>query len=66
MILSKREIEVLELLSYGFEDKEIATKLQISTRTVQTYVTRLLLKLNARNRTNAVATFIKYYYAKYA
>lgn len=66
MILSKREIEVLELLSYGFEDKEIASKLQISTRTVQTYVTRLLLKLNARNRTNAVATFIKYYYAKYA
>ena len=66
MRLSKRELEVLELLSFGYEDKEIASKLMLSPRTVQTYVSRLVIKLKARNRTSAVANYIRQYCLKYA
>lgn len=59
MRLSKREQEIVELLSYGCSDKEIALQLEISTRTVQTHVMRIVMKLNARNRTNAVATYLR-------
>jgi len=59
MKLSKRELEIIELLSYGCSDKEIARNLEISARTVQTHVTRIVIKLNARNRTNAVANYIR-------
>jgi len=59
MKLSKRELEILELISWGYSDKEIAYNLKISARTVQTHVTRIVIKLNARNRTNAVANYIR-------
>ena len=66
MKLSKRELEILELISQGYSDKEIAGSLQISARTVQTHVTRIVIKLGARNRPNAVANYIKQYYFKFA
>lgn len=66
MKLSKRELEILELISQGYSDKEIAYKLQISARTVQTHVTRIVIKLGARNRPNAVANYIRQYYVKIA
>ena len=59
MKLSKRELEILELISCGYSDREIACNLNISARTVQTHVTRTVLKLGARNRTNAVANYIR-------
>ena len=59
MKLSKRESEILELISLGYSDKEIARDLNISARTVQTHVTRVVIKLHARNRTNAVANYIR-------
>ncbi len=59
MKLSKRELEILELISWGYSDKEIAYKLHISSRTVQTHVTRIVIKLGARNRTNAVANYLR-------
>jgi len=62
MKLSKRELEILELISEGYSDKEIAYNLSISARTVQTHVTRIVIKLGARNRPNAVAHYIKRYY----
>ena len=61
MKLSKRELEILELISWGYSDKEIACNLNISARTVQTHVTRIVIKLGARNRTNAVANYIRQY-----
>ncbi|HNW26663.1 MAG TPA: LuxR C-terminal-related transcriptional regulator [Candidatus Gastranaerophilaceae bacterium] len=61
MKLSNRELEILELLSFGYSDKEIAYILNISARTVQTHVMRSVIKLNARNRTNAVANYIRHY-----
>ena len=59
MKLSKRELEILELISWGYSDKEIACNLNISARTVQTHVTRIVIKLGARNRTNAVANYFR-------
>lgn len=66
MKLSNREQEILELISSGYSDKEIAYNLKISARTVQTHVTRIVIKLNARNRTNAVANYIRNYCMTYA
>lgn len=63
MKLSKREQEILELISWGYSDKEIALNLNISARTVQTHVTRIVIKLNARNRTNAVANYLRQCFA---
>lgn len=61
MKLSKRELEILELISLGNSDREIASDLNISARTVQTHVKRIVIKLEARNRTNAVANYMRQY-----
>lgn len=66
MKLSKREMEILELISMGYSDKEIAYNLSISARTVQTHVTRIVIKLGARNRTNAVANYLRQYSFNFA
>ena len=58
MKLSKREIEILSYLPYGLTDKEIASKLGISNRTVQTHVSRIFIKLGVRNRVSAACFFV--------
>lgn len=57
MIISPKELNVLTLVAQGYSDKEIGTKLKISERTVQTHLTRIILKLNAKNRVNAAVLF---------
>jgi DNA-binding NarL/FixJ family response regulator len=52
--ISKREYEVLQKISEGYSNKEIADKLFISESTIKTHVSSLLLKLNAKRRTQAV------------
>jgi DNA-binding CsgD family transcriptional regulator len=52
--ISSREYEVLELISAGLSNLEIAQKLFISESTVKTHVSNLLMKLNAKRRTQAV------------
>lgn len=52
--LSSREIEVLNLLSNGKRNKEIATDLNINEKTVSTYKMRLLKKLEAQNITELI------------
>lgn len=47
--LSTREIEVLNLLSRGKRNKDISSLLEINEKTVSTYKTRLLKKLNANS-----------------
>jgi two-component system, NarL family, nitrate/nitrite response regulator NarL len=47
--LSRREEEILGLISGGKTNKEIAAVLKISVRTVETYRARLMRKLKARN-----------------
>ena len=51
--LSKREQEVLDLISLGKTNNDIANTLYISTRTVKFHVSSILAKLNVRNRTEA-------------
>ncbi|KXT79234.1 response regulator transcription factor [Streptococcus sp. DD13] len=52
--LSPREQEILALISKGLSNKEIAGQLFLSDGTVRNYVTGLMTKLNASNRTEAV------------
>lgn len=53
--LSKREIEVLQLVAAGTTNKEVAEALFISENTVKGHLSRILEKMNARNRQQAVA-----------
>ncbi len=52
--LTVREIEVLECLHEGLRNADIAARLEISTRTVETHVSSIISKLGARTRTDAV------------
>jgi DNA-binding NarL/FixJ family response regulator len=53
--VSQRELEVLELLAAGRSNKEIANHLNVSPNTVKTHVAKLLEKLEARRRTEAIS-----------
>lgn len=48
-MLSKRELEVLSLIAAGEAYKEMAAKLNLSPKTISTYRTRILEKLNLKN-----------------
>lgn len=52
--LSTRELDVLACLAQGAPNKVIARQLAISPNTVKTHVARLLEKLDAANRTEAI------------
>jgi two-component system, NarL family, invasion response regulator UvrY len=56
-ILSKREIEIIELIKKGISSKEIADKLEISLRTVEVHRYNILHKLKLKN-TAALIHFI--------
>ena len=52
--LSEREVEVLRLLAAGHTNQEIADKLYLSIKTVETYKARLKDKLNVKGRAELV------------
>ena len=54
--LSRRELEVLNLMSWGATNVEISTALSLSRSTVATHVEKILAKLRASNRVQAVRT----------
>lgn len=56
--LSKRERDVLELLSQGCSNKEIADKLSVSIETVTWHLKHIYSKLHVRSRTQAALKFL--------
>ncbi|HYX68796.1 MAG TPA: response regulator transcription factor [Terriglobales bacterium] len=57
--LTRREVEVLRWLAGGHANKEIASRLGVSERTVKFHVASILSKLGATTRTDAVALGIR-------
>jgi DNA-binding NarL/FixJ family response regulator len=52
--LSEREAEVVRLIALGYSNKEIASRLKLSVKTVETYKTRSMEKLHMRSRVDIV------------
>jgi len=52
--ITRRELEILELVAQGLSNREIAGKLFVSENTVKTHCSRAFDKLGARRRTQAV------------
>lgn len=57
--LTERETEILDLLSKGYINKEIAEQLSISPDTVHNHLRRIYEKLQVRTRTEAVVKYLK-------
>lgn len=54
MSLSKREIEVLQLMAEGLSNQEIAARLFVSLNTIKTHTSRVFEKMDVKRRTQAV------------
>ena len=59
VVLTKREIEILELIGEGFSNSEIAEKLFISVRTVDTHKNNLISKTGSKNVVSLLIYAIK-------
>lgn len=57
--LTEREIITLKYISQGYENREIADTIFVSTHTVKAHISSILRKLKAKNRTNAVYIAVK-------
>jgi DNA-binding NarL/FixJ family response regulator len=57
--LSPREMEILQFVTNGMSNKEIAIKLRISQQTVKNHMTSILKKLNVQDRTQAAVTALR-------
>jgi DNA-binding NarL/FixJ family response regulator len=58
-LLTRRELEVIELMARGASNGDIAERLVISEGTVKSHVKHILRKLHAANRAQAVSTFMR-------
>lgn len=52
-LLTGREADILKLVAEGLSNKEVAARLSLQEKTVKHHMTRVLAKLNVRNRTEA-------------
>jgi DNA-binding NarL/FixJ family response regulator len=59
MQLTSRESEILNLLSQGYTNKEIAERQFVSVPTVRTHLSHIYEKLHVRSRTEAIIKFLK-------
>ncbi len=62
--LSTREVEILDYISRGNSNKEIAKSLTISDQTVKNHITSILKKLNVNDRTAAVVHALRHGWIK--
>jgi DNA-binding NarL/FixJ family response regulator len=57
--ITPRELDVLQLMARGLQNKEIAAELSITERTVKFHIGSILSKMGASNRTEAVSTAVQ-------
>lgn len=60
-VLTKREIELLSLLQQGLSNKELAESLFVSESTIKWHLSRVYIKLGAKNRLEAIKIFSNSY-----
>lgn len=58
-VLTRRELEIIELIAHGETNREIADRMVISEGTVKTHVSRILRKLRVANRAEAASQFMR-------
>jgi DNA-binding NarL/FixJ family response regulator len=58
--LTRREVEVLRLLTLGLSGKDVAERLVLSPKTVNTHIEHILDKLGVQSRTQAVALAVRH------
>jgi DNA-binding NarL/FixJ family response regulator len=58
-VLTDREVEVLELVQAGLRNREISSRLGVSAETVHKHIGNIFVKLDVRDRTEAVAVGIR-------
>ncbi|MCW3489058.1 response regulator [Dethiobacter alkaliphilus] len=57
--LTPKEVQILDMISVGKANKEIAEIMKISDKTVRNYVSNILQKLNVSNRTEAASYWMR-------
>ena len=63
--LSKRELQILYYISKGFSNKEIAEELYVSEKTVKNNVTKLLRKMEVKDRVHAAIFAVTHHIDQY-
>jgi LuxR family transcriptional regulator, regulator of acetate metabolism len=58
-LLTRRELEIIELLAHGETNKQIAERIVVSEGTVKSHVSQILRKMQAANRAEAVSKFMR-------
>ncbi len=61
VLLTEREIDVLNAVKEGLSDREIADKMDVRHSTVRTHIRNILTKLGARSRAQAVSIYFGYF-----
>lgn len=57
--LSRRELEVMELVMEGYTNPEIGDKLDLSYKTIENHISSILKKLGVKNRTQAAVEILR-------
>jgi DNA-binding CsgD family transcriptional regulator len=58
-LLTRRELEIMELLAQGETNRQIADRIVVSEGTVKSHVSQILRKMHAANRAEAVSKFMR-------
>lgn len=58
--LSEREVQIVELVTIGMTNQEIAARLEISKRTVDNHISNILTKTSTSNRVELVRWALKW------
>lgn len=58
-VLSPRELEVLQLISRGLTNGEVATRLHVSVHAVKFHLAAIYRRLGVSNRTEAAVTYLR-------